>query len=292
MQKFSFHMHTAGFDGINSEEEMLQKAEECGLQQIGFSNHFIVYPHIEKTKMYPYAQKGGYSAIYSSGFDEAIARFIPHYEKIDELNRNSNIKIYKGMEVDFFASEEWQKGFERALSILKPDYLIGATHFVEYNNSLYNSHDLKNASPLEQRLLVHRYWQNLRDASESGLFDFMAHLDLIKKVGLGTEEIWCEEEQKTIEVIKKSGVKVEINTSHFRFNPNEPYPSLRIMKMLAENDIPVLLSDDAHKKENITAGFTKAAKIASVCGIKNFCNPFDNRKEILLSRLKNGKSYS
>ena len=291
MQNFSFHMHTTGFDGDNSEEEMLQQAEQSGLKQIGISNHFIVYPNIEQTAMYPYAQKGGYSTIYASDFDEAISRFIPHYEKIDELNKNGSIKIYKGMEVDFFASDEWQKGFERAVSILKPDYLIGAAHFVECNHTLYNAHDLKNASPIEQNMLIHHYWQNVRAAANSGLFDFMAHLDLIKKVGLGIEETWREEELKTIETIKNSGAKVEINTSHFRFG-EEPYPSRRIMKMIAENDIPVLLSDDAHNKKNITAGFSKAQKIAEECGITNFCNPLEKERKMPSVRFNNGKSYS
>ena len=292
MQDFSFHMHTAGFDGRNSEEEMLQKAKECGLKQIGFSNHFIVYPNIEKTNMYPYAVKGGYESIYSSDFDEAISKFAPHYQKIDELNKNSDIKIYKGMEVDFFASDEWREGFERALKILKPDYLIGSAHFVEYNNTLYNSYDLKNSSACEQNKLVHRYWQNVRTAADSGLFDFMAHLDLIKKVGLGREDIWVEDERKTIETIKSSGVAVEINTSHFNFDENEPYPSKRIMEMLAEYDIPVLLSDDAHKKENITAGFAKAEKIAREFGVSNFINPLKNKDCLPLKRLSKSKENS
>ena len=278
-------MHTVGFDGKNSEEEMLVKAKEFGLKQIGFSNHFIVYPGIEKTNMYTYAVKGGYESIYSSDFDEAISKFAPHYKKIDELNKNYDIKIYKGMEVDFFASDEWYKGIERALSVLKPDYIIGSAHFVEHNGTLYNSHDLKNSPPCEQNMLVHRYWQNVRAAADSKMFDFVAHLDLIKKVGLGREDIWAEDERKTIETIKNSGIMVEINTSHFNFDEKEPYPSKRIMKMLAEYDIPVLLSDDAHKKENVTAGFAKAEEIARECGIKNFGNPLERKRNSLFTRL-------
>lgn len=292
MQNFSFHMHTSDFDGRNTEEEMLEKAQECGLKQIGFSNHFIVYPNIEKTNMYPYAVKGGYESIYSSDFDEAIAKFVPHYEKIDELNKNSDIKIYKGMEVDFFPSDEWREGFDRTLRILKPDYIIGSAHFVEYKNTLYNSHDLKNASPIEQNKLVYNYWQNVRAAANSGLFDFMAHLDLIKKVGLGKDEKWADEEEKAIKAIKQSGVMVEINTSHFNFDAGEPYPSRRIMKLLAEYDIPVLLSDDAHKRENITAGFAKATEIAQECGIEKFANPLENKRLSYLDILRENKTYS
>ena len=162
---------------------------------------------------------------------------------------------------------------------------------MECNHTLYNAHDLKNASPIEQNMLIHHYWQNVRAAADSRLFDFMAHLDLIKKVGLGTAEIWREEELKTVKTIKNSGAKVEINTSHFRFG-EEPYPSRRIMKMLAEYDVPVLLSDDAHQKENITAGFFKAQKIAEECGITNFCNPLEKDRKMPFVRFNGGESYS
>ena len=68
MQNFSLHTHTIGFDGRNTEEEMLLKASEKGLKTIGFSNHFIVYPTIKEAKMYQYAVKGGYDTIYTSSF--------------------------------------------------------------------------------------------------------------------------------------------------------------------------------------------------------------------------------
>lgn len=292
MQEFSFHMHTKGFDGENTEEEMLYTAKEKGLKQIGFSNHFIVYPDIEKTTMYSYAKKGGYETIYSSDFDEAIAKFIPHFQKIDELNKDSGMKIYKGMEVDFFASEKWRNGFERALKILKPDYLIGSAHFVEYNNTLYNVHDLKKSDSVQQKLFLHRYWQNVRMAAQSRLFDFMAHLDLIKKVGLGTNENWQEEELLTVKAIKNAGVKVEINTSYFNFNANEPYPSKRIMNMLAKAKVPMLLSDDAHNKNNIKSGFDKAEQLARECGVTNFCNPLQEKTAFLSSLPHKDKIYS
>lgn len=216
--------------------------------------------------MYQYALKGGYHNIYSSSFDEAIAKFAPHYQKIDDLRRQTGLKILKGMEVDFFAAPEWRKGFEHTLNILKPDYLIGSAHFIEYKDTLYNSHDVKNASVIEQNMLLHRYWQNERAAASSGLFDIMAHLDLMKKVGLGLEEKWLEEEQKTVTAIRKSGVKVELNTSYFKFG-NEPYPSPRIMRLLAAAKVPVLLSDDAHAAAQLGGHFAQTAELAHTCGL-------------------------
>ena len=276
MQNFSLHTHTTGFDGNNTEEEMLLKATEKGLTTIGFSNHFIVYPTIKEAKMYQYALKGGYDTIYASSFVEAINRFKPHYAKIDELREKTNVKILKGMEVDFFASQEWWDGFQAALQILKPDYLIGSAHFIEYKNTLYNIHDLKNSPYEEQQKLLHQYWQNERSAAASGLFDFMAHLDLPKKVGLGTEEKWQEEEQKTIASIKESNIKVELNTSFFKFGA-EPYPSPRIMKLLAEYNVPVLISDDAHDSARLADHFEQTEQMAKNYGIKNFWKPLNTQ---------------
>ncbi|MBQ9271541.1 MAG: histidinol-phosphatase HisJ family protein [Alphaproteobacteria bacterium] len=266
MQKFSLHTHTLGFDGQNTEEEMLQKAVSYGWTHLGFSNHFIVHPRIKEAPMYQYALKGGYHNIYSSSFKEVIAKFALHYQKIDDLRQQTDMQILKGMEVDFFASPEWQQGFLQALEILRPDYIIGSAHFIEYKGILYNSHDVKNASVIEQNLLLHRYWQNERAAASSGLFDIMAHLDLMKKVGLGQEERWLEEEQKTIDVIRQSGVKVELNTSYFKFG-NEPYPSPRIMRLLAQAEIPVLLSDDAHTAAQLGGHFAKTSEMAKQYGL-------------------------
>ena len=57
MQKFSFHTHTIGFDGRNSEEDMVRRAEELGWDKIGFSNHLMVHERIEEAPMFQYAKK-------------------------------------------------------------------------------------------------------------------------------------------------------------------------------------------------------------------------------------------
>ena len=269
MQKFSLHTHTIGFDGRNSEEEMVRRAEELGWKKIGFSNHFMVHERIEEAPMYRFAKKGGYSGIYSSSFDEAIAKFEAHYKRVDELQDKTGVKILKGMEVDFFADDKWKRGFEDVITYLKPDYLIGSAHFVEVDGILYNSHDLKNASKIKQQQYLTRYWQNVRATAKSGYFMFLAHLDLMKKVGLGQEENWIEEEQKSIDIIKDAGVMVELNTSGFK-KGGEPYPSRRIMKMLADANIEVLLSDDAHAASQLGNNFDKAYDMAKECGITNF----------------------
>lgn len=271
VQKYTLHTHTVGFDGQDSIQTMVNRARELGFDTIGISNHFVVNPVIKGSKMYFYAKIGGYNSIYSESFDEVLSRFIPHYEELSSIQeQNNSIKILRGMEVDFFNNPKWYAGFEKAIKILKPDYLIGSAHFVEYGGTLLNMHDLKNSDEQMQNLLLEKYWTNVKKAAESGLFTWMAHLDLPKKVGLGRAECWIDFESRAVEAAAKSKTAIEINTSFYRPDCYEPYPSNRILKMVAKNNVPVLISDDAHEIKKLGRHFDEAAQLIKDLNLKSF----------------------
>ena len=269
--KYSLHMHTIGFDGRNSVAEMVNRARELGFNTVGISNHFIVNPIIKDTKMYFYSMRGGYNNIYSSSFDEVLSKFLPHYAEIDYvIENNPDIKILRGMEVDFFNNVKWRSGFERAIQILKPDYIIGSAHFVEMDGNVLNVHDWKNADAVIQDKILKIYWDNIKNAADSGLFSFMAHLDLPKKAGLGRTEKWAEYENRAVESVAHSNGAIEINTSFYRSYCYEPYPSNRILEMIKRENVPVLISDDAHEINNIGRHFEEARKLITDLNLKTY----------------------
>ena len=274
IQDFTLHTHTIGFDGRNTPAEMVARARELGMTTIGISNHFIVHPDITKTMFYPHAVRGGYDAIYSSSFDEVIAKFKPHYAELNKLANKCEMNILRGMEVDFFEYPEWRIGFERALKILKPDYIICASHFIEYDGMLRNVHDFVNTDTVNRDKMLGQYWKKLARAAETGMFNWMAHLDLPKKVGVGRENRWIGREHETMQVIAKSKTPIEINTCLYRPACDEPYPSPRILKMAAVENVPVLFSDDAHASAQIGRHFARAYDLAKSCGVTQFltCN--------------------
>lgn len=270
--KCTLHTHTLGFDGRNSVNEMVNHARRLGFDTVGISNHFIVNPIIKDTKMYKYSVHGGYSNIYSSCFEEAYSRFIPHYDL--ELNRvaeqNPDMKILRGMEVDFFEDSAWRDEFERAVRVLEPDYIIGAVHFIEYNGTLTNSHDWKNADAATRDIILKSYWNKFKTATESGLFTFMAHIDLPKKAGIGRAEKWIEYENRAVESVARMHGAIEINTSYYRSYCYEPYPSNRILEMIKNANVPVLISDDAHEIKNIGRHFDEARQLIKNFNLKTF----------------------
>ncbi len=269
-QNFTLHTHTAGFDGRHTECEMVERAADLGFHTIGVSNHFIVHPNIRATRFYAPANKNKYDAIYSANFNEIMPRFIAHYQSLERAATSHNINVLRGMEVDFFDHIDWYRGFKDAIKILKPDYIIGACHFIEFGGQLCNVHDMKNAAPDTQQKMLDMYWDKVQRAGQSGIFSWMAHIDLPKKVGIGGEERWMDTEQKTIEILAACKTPIEINTGGKRSGIPEPYPSERIMHMVAQKNLPVLLSDDAHSRDQIGREFESATQLAKKCGITNF----------------------
>ena len=268
-QNYTLHTHTIGFDGQNTVVEMVNRAKELGFTTIGISNHFIVSPIIKSTKMYRYAVIGGYNNIYSDSFDEVMAKFAPHYEKLARVQSETpDIKILRGMEVDFFNTSQWRDGFEKCVEKLKPDYIIGACHLIEHNGTLLNSHDWKAADHETQDVLLKTYWTNVANAAHSGIFTWMAHLDLPKKTGLGRDEKWFPYELRALDAVRQSHGAIEINTSYYKYGTNEPYPSYRILN--AAHDIPVIISDDAHAATQVGRDFNAAEQLIEQYKLSRF----------------------
>ena len=285
IQDFTLHTHTIGFDGRNTAAEMVAAAREAGFKTVGISNHFIVHPDIKNTKMFGAAVARGYDAMYNNSFEEALAKFQPHYDELRHLQeKNPDMRILCGMEVDCFQSYQWLDGFARACEILKPDYLIGSAHFVEYGGTVCNIHDIAAADSQSRDEMLFKYWKNVQKLTGTGLFNWLAHLDLPKKRNLGEHNKWDAIKRETVDIIAETGTPVEINTSGYKLDTNQPYPGPNIMKLLAEYDVSVLLADDAHDIDRIGHDFGRAHMQARENGIKNFASAqkiLDFRKKTL-----------
>lgn len=270
MQNFSLHTHTIGFDGRHSPAEMIDAARAIGIGTLGISNHFTVHPDIKHSNTYPYSVRGGYEKIYSDNFDSALDKFMPLFNDLSHLDGRGGVRVLRGAEVDFFQYPHWRAGFDDAMRKLRPDYIIGSVHFIEYNGKLYNMHDLEREPSYHKvNEMLRLYWAKIRAAAASGLFNIMAHLDLPKKVGLGRDIKWAPYEMAAMDAIADTGCIVELNTSQFA-KLGEPYPSRRILNMAVERNVPLILSDDAHRVENIGINFDATENWARGCGAKNF----------------------
>lgn len=104
------------------------------------------------------------------------------------------------------------------------------------------------------------YFDHLAQAAETGLFDTLAHPDLVK---IMDPAAWQFERiapfvARSLDRIAATGVAMELNTS----GVNKPYPEMnpgrKILAMMHERGIPVVVGADAHVPERVADGFAEA----------------------------------
>ena len=270
MQKFSFHTHTNTlgiFDGSNSAEEMIKKAEEVGYTDLGISNHIVYHENIA-----PEMVTG--CPMYYNDYNKIQANMQKTIEKLREAASKASINVYIGFEVDYFPSASWRKSFEKLMKVLNADYYIGSTHFLKdaSEENISSFYYPKGIGPkLSKEFLdmgVNKYWDDIVSAIESGYFSFIAHPDVIN-LFKHFREIECEDGKwRMIEALDKHKHAYELNTSGWT-KIGLQHPDTWIIEELNKRDVPIVISDDAHHVDQIARHFEKAEDLLNSMNYKN-----------------------
>ena len=268
MTKINLHTHSTFCDGKNTPEEMVLSALEKGFSVLGFSSH----------SMYPFSSYCHIPSNQHSDYVKAIRELAVKYQ--------NRIKILCGFECDYFPPLSIPE--KSHFGELKPDYLIGAVHYLVHNNMQATVDDATNKvqEGLERlykgdgRLCVHDYYQAQRDMLKQGNFEIWAHPDLVRKRnGLlhffdETEEWYKDEVRETVKVAAKTGVIAEINTGAIaRGAMDDVYPSSYFLSLLHDAGIPVCISSDCHNAPDLDCAFDRAIQIAKKAGYKELVYP-------------------
>jgi histidinol-phosphatase (PHP family) len=90
---------------------------------------------------------------------------------------------------------------------------------------------------------------------ETGLFDCIAHLDLVKQQGSPLLSTNRRDVESLLEACGKGGMSIEINTSGGRKQIDETYPSEDIVRLAIEGGLPITVGSDAHAPSHVGLGF-------------------------------------
>jgi histidinol-phosphatase (PHP family) len=101
---------------------------------------------------------------------------------------------------------------------------------------------------------------------ESGKFDIVGHLDLIKVFKFMPKQDVRLLAKEVLHAIKKSNMVMEINTAGLRKPVREMYPSRALLEVAYSLEIPITFSSDAHAIEQIGAGYAQATTLAKEIG--------------------------
>lgn len=274
IQKFSYHSHTTFSDGADTLEDMVAQAKRIGFTELGITDHLIVHKNMKQSPSQPYIQKRPCQHIYNSEFKPLVPAFQKHCEHIRNVSSKENFKLYVGFEVDYFPYDGWLDEFREFLSQLDYDYVISGNHFLfdEKCECVFDIGDLIKIYPDKTWYpdFVKRHFKSMKEAVESGVFKFLAHIDYIRRMGNGVcnAETYSEEKIAVLDSLREHNIGIELSTKGLR-KIGDYYPSGNILSEIAVRNLPVVISDDAHKTEELGYAFADAEQILSDYNITN-----------------------
>ena len=266
IQHFSYHTHTNFSDGENSLEEMIDHAQGFSLTELGISDHLIVHKNMRQSRSQASLQKYYAPYIYNDSFKEILPKFQKHCDEIHQLGRRKNIRLLVGFEVDFFTYDGWLEEFKEFVSQLDYDYLLTGNHFLfdEKGEDLFNIDDLKSIysdSSCYNDFIV-RHFATLKQAVLSRMFNFLAHIDYIRRLGddVCGQDMFVAQKTEVLKTLAATDTGIEVSTKGLR-KDGYTYPYGWMLQEIANLGIKVVLSDDAHRVNELADHFADAEKM-------------------------------
>ncbi len=245
MYRTDYHIHTLYSDGHGWPEDYIPKAVDAGLHELGFSDHLTLTDEQQDWSIRP----------------ELLDDYCKH---VIDLNKSSKgLAIRLGLEVDYLPGKE--EDIRHILNSYPFDYVLGSVHYLDKE-----SVDLGPEYYMDKNLseLYKRYFEVVGRAAESGLFDIMAHLDLIRMFGFLPDPKPGEEYLKLARVFSKSKVAIEVNTNGFNKPLKDFYPDPEYLDLFCREGVPVCLNSDSHFPSGVAQFFDKAYPIIIKAGYK------------------------
>ncbi len=175
------------------------------------------------------------------------------------------VDVRLGIESDYAPGmEPW---LERLHDMAEFHHVLGSVHphLRDYQERYFDG-DLK--------AFQRTYFEHLAMAAETGLFDTIAHPDLIKNVVPGVKNLapaWDPEEgmeviRPCLDRIAAMGTAMELNTSGLNKIVPEMNPGRSILQEMHHRGIPVVIGSDAHDPHRVGADFEAAIDTLGAVG--------------------------
>lgn len=205
-----------------------------------------------------------------------IEQFDEYLSLVDRARQAwaGQLDVRLGLEADYFPGYEYW--LERQLRSAEFHYVLGSVHphLSEFKAKYWRQ---------DPRDFQRTYFRMLADAAETGLFDCLAHPDLVKNE---TSSHWDPEEimdeiRQTLDRIANAGVAMELNTSGANKVIAEMNPFPQMLKEMNARTIPVVVGSDAHVPQRVADRFDSALDLLQSCGYQKVSYFLDRKRHDL-----------
>jgi histidinol-phosphatase (PHP family) len=253
-----YHLHLRPDDVGTAEEyftkenvgKYLAAAERRGIEELGVSEH-----------VYRFTQALDY---WRNPFWETQAR--DDLDAYCEFVRTTPLKL--GIEADYVRGAE-----DRIASLLEGrdfDYVVGSVHFLGEAGAVDDSRYDVWETISDPDELWQTYFEWIAEVARSGLFDILAHPDLVKLWGDARPAPTRDPRtyyEPAVEAVAESGIAVEVSTAGLRKHVGEIYPSLAFAEMCLEAGAEFALSSDAHAPDQVGFAYEQALGFLGELGV-------------------------
>jgi histidinol-phosphatase (PHP family) len=197
-----------------------------------------------------------------------------------EFVRSTSLRL--GVECDFVPGAE-----DRTAAMLEArdfDYVVGSVHFIGEGDAAvdHDGFDVWEGGGDAEAIWT-RYFEHFDRCARSGLFDILAHPDLVKVWG-GDRPLPDGDLRRfyepAVEAIVAGGSAVELSTAGLRKPVGELYPAPAFAALLVEAGVPFALSSDAHLPEQVGFGYDTAIAFLDELGVEEIA-VFEGRRRRL-----------
>jgi histidinol-phosphatase (PHP family) len=255
LKLFNLHTHSIFCDGKSYPEAYAKEALRLGFHTLGFSSHAPV----------PFTNNFSIRDDLLQEYAGAVCALKKQYA--------GQINILLGLEIDYIPGITRDFGFyTHALGL---EYTIGGIHLVRKpgDDNLWFidgpwqetwDEGLEKIFHGDIKEAVSTYYEQLNGMVMTQKPSIVAHLDKIKmhnrKRYFSGDESWYRDlVEKSLRLIAEKGCIIEVNTRGlYKKRCDELYPGTDILKQIKQMGIPVTLSSDAHRPEELAGYMTEA----------------------------------
>ncbi len=241
-------------------ERYRETAAERGIEELGSAEHVYRFTAALDVWEHPFWRE------YARDDLDAYCGFV---------REETDLRL--GIEADFVPGRE-----DRMASLLDGrdwDYVVGSVHFLRDRSLDTEEYSVWRAGESPERVW-RRYFETVAESARSGLYDIVAHPDLVKVWGTSAprpEGDLRRYYEPAVEAFAESGVAVELSTAGWRKPAAEQYPSRPFLEMLVDAGCPLALSSDAHVPDQLGFQYERAVDLLGELGVTEIA-VFERRK--------------
>ena len=263
--RFDYHMHLEyGSYDADYAEGFFRTAAECGIDEIGFSEHAHTFPEFEQLYYDDLILDDSFVGAFQRKWlkNNKFKYTLDEYFSFIEQLRKKH-KVYAGIEVCNFQNQE---AVEKILRAYPFDYVIGSVHFL--HGWAYDTAAIKDEWERQSlRDIYEWYTEEAEKLAAAGLYDALGHPFNIRLYRYFPSFDAAPYLERVAHAMEQANMIVDLNTgTYYRYPVEEfsPYPDF--MRAAYAHGLPVIITSDAHTPEDCGRYHEEAAAYAGSFG--------------------------